>query len=65
MEEEYRETLARFEAFEQSSGEITNYMDTLTQAKDLEAVRLAIGEGGLNYCKLLLYWIAEQFCSLT
>lgn len=54
-EKEYDDALSYFEGFGQSclerTGDVLNYMDTLTQAKDLEAVRILIGEGKLNYCK--------------
>lgn len=33
------------------TGNIVHHMDTRTQAQDLEAIRLAIGEGPLNYCE--------------
>lgn len=35
----------------QRTGKVLEHMDTNTQAHDLEAVRLAIGEGGINYCE--------------
>jgi len=55
--EEYEQTLSKFEALGRScldqTGDVMQYMDTLTQARDLEAVRLAIDEGPLNYCSLM------------
>lgn len=33
------------------TGKIMNHMDSRTQGADLEAVRVAIGEGPLNYCE--------------
>ena len=54
-EDEYEQTVSRLGAMGQScyerTGKVMDYMDTLTQAKDLEAARVAIGEGPLNYCK--------------
>jgi pimeloyl-ACP methyl ester carboxylesterase len=35
------------------TGKLINHLDTVTQAKDLEAARIAMGEGKLNYCQLL------------
>lgn len=53
-EEEYTNTLSQFEVFGKScinqTGNVIHFMDTLTQARDLEIARLAIGEGPLNYC---------------
>lgn len=58
-EDEYEETVARLGAMGQScyerTGKVMDYMDSHTQAKDLEAVRVAIGEGPLNYCKFSLW----------
>lgn len=54
-EDEYEEALQFYQEMGQSclehTGKLLYHMDTLTQAKDLEAVRVALGEGGLNYCK--------------
>jgi hypothetical protein len=54
-EQEYYDSVEYFGALGRDclerTGKIMEYMDTLTTAKDLEYVRLAIGEGGLNYCK--------------
>ena len=54
-EAEYDDMLSIFgdlgESCLQRTGNVMNYMDTQTQARDLEAVRIAIGEGKLNYCK--------------
>lgn len=36
------------------TGKVINHLDTVTQAKDLEAVRVAMGEGKLTYCTLIL-----------
>lgn len=33
------------------TGKVLEFMDTKTQARDLEAFRIANGEGGLNYCE--------------
>lgn len=41
------------------TGEVMKHMDTWTQARDLEAVRLAIGEGGLNYCESYVISVDE------
>lgn len=58
-EDEYEETVARLGAMGQScyerTGKVMDYMDTHAQAKDIEAVRIAIGEGPLNYCKFFLW----------
>lgn len=55
-EKEYEETLAIFREMGASChkrmGRVMEFMDTMTQARDLDAVRIAIGEGGLNYCEL-------------
>ena len=57
-EEEYNNTLAQFGAMGQScferTGKVMDYMDTHTQAKDLEIARITIGEGPLNYCEYQL-----------
>lgn len=36
------------------TGKVINHLDTVTQAKDLEAVRVAMGEGKLTYCTFML-----------
>lgn len=54
-ETDFNNAVQLFKSLAQScvnrTGNIINYMDTLTSAKDLESVRVAIGEGKLTYCK--------------
>ena len=53
-EAEYEEALDFYGELGQSclerTGKLLHHLDTLTHARDLEAVRVAIGEGPLNYC---------------
>ena len=53
-EEEFQEVLKFFDEMGKDclnrTGNVMNFMDTKTQARDLEAVRIALGEGKLNYC---------------
>ena len=55
-EDEYTKEITAFQKMGEScverTGKIINYMDSMIQARDLEAVRIAIGEGGLNYCNV-------------
>lgn len=61
-EDEYKEAIEFYRELGQScldrTGNLLHHLDTLTQAKDLEAVRLAIGEGALNYCEFVSSLVA-------
>lgn len=56
-EADYNETLKFFgdmgKDCAERTGQIINYLDTRTQARDLEAVRVALGPDKLNYCESL------------
>ena len=53
-ETEFNNAIELYQSLAQScvnrTGKVINYMDTLTSAKDLESVRVAMGEGKLTYC---------------
>lgn len=53
-EQDWTEYMSFFETMGQDclarTGKVMEHMDTLTQAMDLEAVRIALGDEKLNYC---------------
>lgn len=53
-EQEFLESLSFYEAMGEDclarTGDVMHHMDTLTQARDLEATRTALGDEKLNYC---------------
>lgn len=54
-EQDYQKALDFYEAMGRDclerTGDVMHFMDTLTQARDLETVRVALGGGPLNYCQ--------------